>query len=105
MNLIEKLGGYEKAKEALEWATSVNWHDISGEDLETLRAQLLTYRREHNIFEEGDTIECIDANNQRYLKPGQIYEVRKMDGHKLYVVGYQRFSFLSSRFKHAEPKQ
>lgn len=100
MNLIEQLGGYEKAlchfKEHMR--NQDNQDDGVG-------AALLEYRRENNIFEEGDRIECVDANDQRYLKPGQVYEVRKVDGHKLYVVGYQRFSFLSSRFKHVEAKQ
>lgn len=100
MNLIEQLGGYQKALEHFkDHMRNPDNHD------DGLGASLLEYRREHNIFEPGDAIECVNANDQRYLKPGQIYEVRKMDGHRLYVVGYQRFSFLSSRFKHAEPKQ
>lgn len=46
MNLIEKLGGYEAAK-----AQGEKW----GFD-DFLNAQLLEYRRQHNIFEVGDDV-------------------------------------------------
>ena len=44
MNLIEQLGGYEKAKVILQ--TVGHEHD----------AMLLEYRRQHNIFEVGDKV-------------------------------------------------
>ena len=44
MNLIEQLGGYEKAKVILQ--TEGHEHD----------AMLLEYRRQHNIFETDDYI-------------------------------------------------
>lgn len=44
MNLIEQLGGYEKAKVILQ--TVGHEHD----------AMLLEYRRQHNIFEVGDSV-------------------------------------------------
>ena len=44
MNLIEKLGGYEKAKVILQAVG--HEHD----------AMLLEYRRQHNIFEVGDKV-------------------------------------------------
>ena len=44
MNLIEQLGGYEKAKVILQ--TVGHEHD----------AMLLEYRRQHNIFETDDYI-------------------------------------------------
>ena len=48
MNLIEQLGGYDKAKECLNTPTA---RDSIKEEL---RAELLKYRRQHNIFEVGD---------------------------------------------------
>ena len=49
-NLIEQLGGYEKAKECLNTRTA----KLSV--INELRAALLEYRRQHNIYEEGDWI-------------------------------------------------
>ena len=46
MNLIEQLGGYEAAK-----AEGEKW----GFD-DFLNNQLLEYRRQHNIFEVGDSV-------------------------------------------------
>lgn len=49
-NLIEQLGGYEKAKECLNTKTARL--SVTNE----LRAALLEYRRKHNIFEVGDGV-------------------------------------------------
>ena len=49
MNLIERLGGYEAAKKKYsERPFAFVWGDI-GE-------ALLSYRRQHNIFEVGDKV-------------------------------------------------
>lgn len=48
MNLIEQLGGYEKAKGCLNTPTARE--SVKDE----LRSALLQYRREHGIFEVGD---------------------------------------------------
>lgn len=46
MNLIDQLGGYEAAKaQGEEWGFD-----------DFLNAQLLEYRRQHNIFEVGDKV-------------------------------------------------
>lgn len=50
MNLIEFLGGYKEAKDALELPLN---YDFSDDDIE---AALLQYRREHGIYEVGDFI-------------------------------------------------
>lgn len=50
MNLIEQLGGYEKAKECLNTPTARE--SVKDE----LRSALLQYRREHGIFEVGDKV-------------------------------------------------
>ena len=55
MNLIERLGGYEAAKKKYsERPFAFVWGDI-GE-------ALLSYRRQHNIFEVGDKVvsRCAD---------------------------------------------
>ena len=50
MNLIEQLGGYEKAK---EWYKD---QDLRGNHTVRIRHALLEYRRQHNIFEVGDFV-------------------------------------------------
>ena len=52
MNLIEQLGGYYQAK---NWLDKNEIHVKHGY-LEKYRAELLEYRRQNNIFEEGDWV-------------------------------------------------
>lgn len=66
MNLIEQLGGYERAKEKKDNIvhTLNNSEFLGGGDareglyerLESIDKALLEHRRAHNIFEEGDYI-------------------------------------------------
>lgn len=52
MSLIEQLGGYDAAKryaESRKGADNTSAYD-------SLRANLLEYRRQHNIFEVGDRV-------------------------------------------------
>ena len=50
MNLIEQLGGYEKVNK------TVKKIDIRSDRYKRLKAALLNYRRQHNIFEVLDLI-------------------------------------------------
>lgn len=61
MNLIEQLGGYEKAKRELQLKeqNSVLQCCITV-TAEMIRDELLEYRRQHNIFEESDKIVFVD---------------------------------------------
>ena len=52
MNLIEQLGGYAQAKNWLD----KNEINVKHGYLEKYRAELLEYRRQHNIFEVGDKV-------------------------------------------------
>lgn len=66
MNLIEQLGGYEKAKEKRDDISHTldNSEILGGGDareglyerLESIDKALLEYRRQHNIFEVGDKV-------------------------------------------------
>lgn len=51
MSLIEQLGGYENAKERLK-----RENVLSDEDFNYGQRQLLEYRRQNNIYEEGDLV-------------------------------------------------
>lgn len=60
MNLVEQLGGYEKAK---EWYKD---QDLRGNHTVRIRRALLEYRRQHNIIEEGDPVvsRCADKETR-----------------------------------------
>lgn len=80
MNLIEQLGGYEAAKAHLDehMRNPENFDDGVG-------LALLTYRREHNIFEEGDLVLTNDpASNERVykiiFKRGEHYKLQSDTG-------------------------
>ena len=68
MNLIEQLGGYEKAKEALHQLKSEKKDLISCGASVFVESQvidaLLDYRRQHNIFEQGDPVVSRCADNE-----------------------------------------
>lgn len=54
MNLIEQLGGYERAKHEFEMIKEMK--PIYPGEIETNNRLLLEYRRQHNIFEPEDKI-------------------------------------------------
>ena len=54
MNLIEQLGGYEKAKEWYDENTDKEWVGIY--HIPKLYLALLEYRRENGFFEVGDKV-------------------------------------------------
>ena len=60
MNLIEQLGGYEKAKEWHDENTDKEWVGIY--HMPKLYLALLEHRRQHNIFEVGDLIVLLHTN-------------------------------------------
>ena len=70
MNLIEQLGGYEKAKDALDLPLN---YDFSDDDI---RKALLDYRRENNIFEVGDKV----VFSNKCALNHSIWQVIKNDG-------------------------
>ncbi|MEQ1411449.1 hypothetical protein [Acinetobacter indicus] len=58
MELIELLGGYERAKHEFEMIKEMK--PIYPGEIETNNRPLLEYRRQHNIFEENDKIVFVD---------------------------------------------
>lgn len=54
MNLIEQLGGYERAKHEFEMIKEMK--PIYPGEIETNDRLLLEYRRQHNIYEVGDKV-------------------------------------------------
>lgn len=65
MNLIEQLGGYERAKDGLHRLKLEKKDLLTCGDLVVVESEidaaLLEYRRQHNIFEVGDKV--VFSNN------------------------------------------
>ena len=58
MDLIEQLGGYEKAKKFLNESNGKYWNGVFY--MPKLKQSLLEYHRQHNIFEVGDMVKAKD---------------------------------------------
>ena len=95
MNLIEQLGGYEKAKGCLEKYPFKIYSCKDTLDKISLSNALLQYRRENNIFEVGDYIVDTVSN--------QFFKIIKVDGCDLLVE--QRFWVNSLYQRHATDKE
>lgn len=89
MNLIEKLGGFEKAKDILKIRIRAGFID----SVDELEKALLDYRREHNIFEVGDEVVYVDdfmpnsvsvvseVNNRVWLNDNNAVCIKEMIKH------------------------
>lgn len=106
MNLIEQLGGYEKAKRELQLKeqNSVLQCCITV-TAEMIRDALLEYRREHNIFEVGDKVvftdilnSCVVTFESTETDPMQIVWLTYPDGTAGYV-------FHLNKIKHATDEE
>ncbi len=90
MNLIEQLGGYEKAKKYLEGLKKVPMHEQTEDTISYLPDMLLEYRRANNIFEAGDKVVlCNWDNNSNLYKISRVYEHKFHNGD-----GYVKSSFV-----------
>ena len=97
MNLIEQLGGYDKAKEYLANLEKIPMHEQTEDTLYWLPDMLLQYRRQHNIFEEGDSIvfdiskpfcaklqsDLMEVINPKYQEHDMIVRI----DNQIYIVG------------------
>ena len=101
MNLIEQLGGYEKAKKQVSRLES-NGNLVTAEGM---KLELLQYSREHNIFEEGDPVVFTDIQDSPVVffdssefSPMEIHFFIYPDGTAGYVLSL-------SKIRHAEPEE
>lgn len=94
MNPIEQLGGYENAKKFLE--------DIldNKSPYEILTRELLEYRRQHNIFEQGDAV--VKACR---LKDDTLYQIDEIAESKNYVKTKCGVFIDAPMFKHATDEE
>ena len=105
MNLIEQLGGYERAKAFLN-AASYTMDELimmqrSGVRPQHVEKALLEYRRQHSIFEVGDKVvftdilnSCVVTFESTETDPMQIVWLTYPDGTAGYV-------FHLNKIKHA----
>jgi len=111
MDLIEKLGGYEKAKAIVtqnikDFEEAVDevgiYHPSSGWIVhEDLVKELLQYRREHNIYEEGDKVVMISKRRAPKLWTW-IHTTNWRPNHSLLDCGENLlYPFSNDEFRHA----
>ncbi len=100
MNLIEQLGGYEKAKRELELKEQDSiLQCCASVTANMIRSAMLEYRRQNNIFEVGDKVVHPKFSNMN------IYEICEIKG-DLFTVFYDRKSHsFKSDVRHATPEE
>lgn len=111
MNLIEQLGGYEKAKKELNSPSNTNVFFQC-----EIEQALLEYRRQHNIFEVGDLVVKCGSIHQK-SKSYSLWQVLLVlqttipcievaplskDGK---VIHAGKSIQISQQFRHAEPEE
>lgn len=77
MNLIEKLGGYERAKHEFQMVKEMS--PIYPDEIETNERVLLEYRRANNIYEVGDGVVYPHLSHER------LFSVRYVGGDQIVV--------------------
>ena len=95
MNLIEQLGGYDKAKEMYIAQLKVGLAPYGYEEA------LLEYRREHNIFEVGDKV--VKTNSK--IKHAHIRVVISTSPSGGAVLDYQGFPYKHPCIRHATDEE
>lgn len=115
MNIIEQLGGYEKAKAKRDDInhTLENCEFLGGGDareglyerLESVEQALLKYRRQHNIFEVGDKV--VSKHENLNLFGDVVLEIEYF--RKLSSVVWVRFTnendYRVDALRHATPEE
>lgn len=100
MNLIEQLGGYERAKAFLN-AASYTMDELimmqrSGVRPQHVEKALLEYRRQHNIFERNDYVV-----NRDIKYSDELNIVSSSNDKALWFFGKIYGGFVKSQFRHA----
>ena len=73
LNLIDKLGGYSKAKQHRDYLVDFGseFAGVDPNEIRTLNRSLLEYRRQNNIFERGDLV----VFKEEYSKDSVIHKI------------------------------
>ena len=104
MNLIEQLGGYERAKNHRDYLIDFGneFNRPNKYEVNKINNALLEYRRQHNIFEVGDKVVHLFYNGS------DVQEVKGVNGLKLTLyhhnMGYNYIAYAPD-FRHATPEE
>ena len=107
MNLVERLGGYEKAKDHRDYLIDFGneFNRPNKYEVNKINNALLEYRRQHNIFEVGDKVvftdilnSCVVTFESTETDPMQIVWLTYPDGTAGYV-------FHLNKIKHATDEE
>lgn len=98
MNLIEQLGGYERAKHEFEMIKEMK--PIYPGEIETNDRLLLEYRRQHNIFERNDYVV-----NRDIKYSDELNIVSSSNDKALWFFGKIYGGFVKSQFRHATDEE
>lgn len=105
MNLIEKLGGYDRAKDHRDYLIDFGneFNRPNKHEVDSLNDALLEYRRENNIFEVGDFVLAIDPFfGDSIFKIRDVYS--RHDGFRIALFEHGGF-FRLSALQHATPEE
>lgn len=86
MNLIEQLGGYEKAKEVYENFKNDS-SSLNRQRALNVKVAMLQYRRQHNIFEVGDKV--VIKNEPFWPEEYAIQVVERIDVGRWYMSAWR----------------
>ena len=109
MNLIEQLGGYERAKDGLHRLKLEKKDLLTCGDLVVVESEidaaLIEYRRQHKIFEIGDEVVLLGDGTW-----GHLFEVEKMSPKgrkptKLKTNVFGNFHVGHNIMRHATPEE
>ena len=99
MNLIEQLGGYERAKHEFKMIEEMT--PRFPDEVKTNNRLLLEYRRQHNIFEVGDKV--VKTNSK--IKHAHIRVVISTSPSGGAVLDYQGFPYKHPCIRHATDEE
>lgn len=109
MNLIERLGGYERASEDfkklhLNLKEQQKSNKVFMDAFDALKTELLEYRRQHNIFEVGDKVVLAQFHSL-----DTVHEIKRIENLTPHIKGSETTYFLenslgcwSFQIKHAD---
>ena len=102
MNLIEQLGGYERAKDGLHRLKLEKKDLLTCGDLVVVESEidaaLIEYRRQHNIFEKEDFVVHI------FYKDSKVQRVKGVAGDYIHVFSHDesyQYKAYGPDFRHA----
>ena len=104
MNLIEQLGGYARAKNHRDYLIDFGneFNRPNKYEVNKINNALLEYRRQHNVFEEGDICKL------KIKHDFGLYKFRRTEGDRVYLedrLGFAEFGINKGVVEHATDEE